>query len=127
MLSFFPLYIGWHYSRGLVDLCQVWGNFFWFVGHFFSIPLMFRTLFAPWRRLNEHYPRFFDVEAMGEALIVNVMMRIVGFIARVVLITIGILSYLFVLIAGMLALMVWISLPIAVPALVVASIPSLLF
>jgi hypothetical protein len=127
MFSFFPLYIGWHYSRGLVDLCHAWGNFFWFVGHFFSLPLMFRTLFAPWRRMNEHYPRVFDMEAMGEALIVNVMMRIVGFVARIILIALGILSYLFVLVAGTLVLAIWISLPIAVPALVISAIPSLLF
>ena len=122
MLRFTPLYLKWHYGRALADFRGVWVDLLWFVGHVFSVPMMLRTLFSPWRRMNEALPRsFMDLEAIGEALIVNVLMRIVGFVARIVIIGIALLSYAFLSVAGVLALAVWLSLPLLVPVFIVGS------
>jgi hypothetical protein len=127
MLRFLPLYFSWHYGRALADFGGVLGNLWWFVGHLFSLPLMIRSLFSPWRRLNEAYPRsFMSLEAIGEALVVNILMRMVGFVARVVLISIALLSYGLLLVGGALTFSVWLAVPVLIPALLIYSFPFLI-
>ena len=86
-MKFFALlgrYLAWHYTTGLLDCLRLSANFLWFVYHFFSVPVLARTLFFPWRRLGEAYRGGFDPERLLETFIVNLFMRICGFVVRVI-------------------------------------------
>lgn len=88
-------YFTWHYSRAFKDLLHTWANFFWFLIQFFSIPLLFRTLFSPFKRITDEQPHT-GLEDFFETLVMNVMSRIVGAIAR-----------LFILLIGVIVLITW--------------------
>ncbi len=117
-IRFFPSYLLWHYGRALTDFLEVWRNLFWFVGRFFSVGVLTRTLFAPWRRLSETYSGHgFDLEAIGGALIINVLMRIVGLVVRAITLLIALVVFLLLIFVGVIGFFVWLFLPIVIPGL----------
>lgn len=119
----FPYYLAWHYTRAILDFFDLWKNFLWFVFQFFSIPLLLKTLFAPFKRLKEKGSGdVTDLEGFLEALVVNTIMRLVGFIFRSVVIVFGLLTYTVTLFAGIVAFFLWLLLPALIAFLLVASI-----
>jgi hypothetical protein len=110
-------YITWHYSRGIRDSVVLWSNFIWFLSHFFSIPLLAATLFSPWKRLHEDRKKGFDIEDFFAVIIVNVMMRAVGFVMRISMIAIGLIVLTVALVLMVIHLALWILLPIVIPLL----------
>lgn len=115
-------YAKWHYSRGLRELFGVAHNFLWFVAHFFSFQLLLKTLFAPWKRLGENYSGGFDLAAFASTLVVNTLMRVVGFCTRVVILTIGFFSYLFVLVFSACIFVIWFLAPVIILGSAVLSV-----
>lgn len=118
-------YLTWHYTKAFADIFVVWGNFLWFVLHFFSVPVLFRTLFSPWRRLHEVYQKGFDPGAFFGTLIVNLIMRVVGVAIRIAFIIIGLVFFLFVLVTGILFFLFWIIAPLALFIMVTTGITLL--
>lgn len=108
-------YLAWHYSLALADFLAIWENFFWFFYHFFSLPVLFRTLFAPWKRLGESYKQGFDPGAIISTLIVNGLMRLVGLGARLFVIIAGLLAQVIVFLIGVAGLILWLASPFLVP------------
>ncbi|QQR65320.1 hypothetical protein IPH92_01925 [Candidatus Kaiserbacteria bacterium] len=81
----------WYYTRGFIDVLSVWFNFMWFITHYFSIPLLLRTLFSPWKRMTDDgRPR--SIEAFMEAFIMNTMSRVFGAFVRLVIIFVGLIT-----------------------------------
>ncbi|PIP73828.1 MAG: hypothetical protein COW88_00750 [Candidatus Lloydbacteria bacterium CG22_combo_CG10-13_8_21_14_all_47_15] len=113
----FGYYIVWHYTGAFRAIFGVWTNFIWFLYNFFSIPLLFRTLFSPWQRLDIERRRGFNFEEFGTALIVNTIMRIVGFGVKSITIMFGLASLLALVVAGILFFFVWILLPVIITGL----------
>ncbi len=107
----FIAYVKWHYGRGLRELFDVAGNFLWFVAHFFSFKLLIKTLFSPWKRLGEHYEGGFNLSAFASVLVVNGLMRIVGFITRSLVLLVGFVSYILVLIFSFFISIIWLLAP----------------
>ena len=110
-------YLVWHYSAALVAWRRIYGNILWFLSHFFSVALLFRTLFSPWRRLAENYPGRLVPTAIAETLVVNFLMRLVGLTIRVIF-----LSFAFAVLAGAfllgwIVLIVWLLTPFLIPIL----------
>lgn len=105
-------YIKWHYSQGLRELSVVAGNFLWFIAHFFSFKLLLQTLFAPWKRLGEHYGGGLDLEAFASSLIVNGLMRVVGLVTKIIVLLVGSVSYILVLVFACFIFIIWILLPV---------------
>ncbi len=103
-------YLVWHYSRAFRDIGALWFNFAWFVTHFFSIPLLLRTLFSPWKRLSDEYERA-GVEKIAETFVFNLMSRVLGFIVRVIFLCIGLSILLALLIGFILFIGLWLFLP----------------
>jgi len=110
--SFFLAYLKWHYDQGLRELLGVAVNFLWFVYHFFSFKLLSKTLFVPWKRLGEHYEGGFDLNAFASTLIINGLMRIVGFVTKILVLIVGTVSYVLVLIFSLFIFVIWILLPL---------------
>jgi len=109
----FPYYFSWHYTRAIKDMVGIWFNFVWFIYNFFSIKILAQTLFSPIKRLKEGNARSFDIEKLLENFVVNFVMRVVGFFSRASVIFVGLLSVFLTLLLGVIAFLVWLSLPIA--------------
>ncbi|MCI5108777.1 MAG: hypothetical protein MRY49_02940 [Candidatus Pacebacteria bacterium] len=107
-------YLRWHYTRALKEGLELFSNAIYFVYHFFSIPLLFRTFFHRFSKMGEGYGRGFSPENFFSALIVNTIMRIVGIISRTVVILIGVVATLFTILLGIVAYVLWFILPIAI-------------
>ena len=120
--SFFVAYVKWHYGQGLKEFFGVVRNFLWFVVHFFSFKLLLKTLFVPWKRLGENYEGGFDLGAFASSLIVNGLMRAVGFVTKILVLSVGVVSYILVLIFAFFIFVIWILAPlILVGSLVLAA------
>ncbi len=101
----------WYYTRAFRDILAVWMNFMWFILHFFSIPLLLRTLFSPWRRMTDSDKRT-SIEDFMEAFVMNIMTRIFGAIVRLSIILCGILFLLLGVIALFAVIALWVCLPV---------------
>jgi hypothetical protein len=116
-------YLVWHYSTAYVDLLRVWWNYLWFVNHLFSVPDVLMTWFAPFKRLQEERANILlHPEDFFGALFVNFMMRLVGFLVRTALLSIALLAFLVVLLAGFFFLALWTVLPVLLALLLRASL-----
>ncbi len=113
---FLSWYVQWHYGRAFRDILTVGRNLMWFITHFFSIPLLLKTLFQPWKRIHETYTHR-GLEDFFATLVVNLMTRVVGALVRLSIIFVG----LAILCAGGVALLafyvVWAGAPIVVPGM----------
>lgn len=103
-------FVVWYYSRALIDVLSVWVNFMWFITHFFSMPLLGKTLFSPWKRMTDD-SKARTIESFFETLVMNIMSRIFGAIVRLTLITVGIGALCLGAIALCIVLIVWIFSP----------------
>ncbi len=110
--SFIFSYFSWHYSRAFADIWNTCTNYIWAVWHFFSVPILTRTFFAPWRKMDVEYGKGFDLENFIGPFIVNTLMRLVGMIFRVVIICVGLVCIVALFLLGIAVTAVWIFLPI---------------
>ncbi|OHA17751.1 MAG: hypothetical protein A2664_04025 [Candidatus Taylorbacteria bacterium RIFCSPHIGHO2_01_FULL_46_22b] len=123
-----PSYLLWHYTEGLRDMTRVWTNFLWFLYNFFSIPILAKTLFEPWRRIQEQKHRGgFSPEDIAETLMTNTIMRLVGALIRLCTIAIGTCVILVVFWGGILLYGAWLLLPALIPASFLYGLSSLIF
>lgn len=125
-LYLISFYGKWHYTQGFRDLYRNWRSFVLFVLHFFSLRLLFRTWLSPFGRLDEEYKKGFDLEGFLETLIVNTMMRLVGFVLRTFVIVSGLVSLVAVLLLGPVLFVLWIFTPFLVLILLLESLVNLL-
>lgn len=116
-MHFVRQYTLWHYSRGFRDMVVLWSNIIWFLSHFFSIPLLASTLFSPWKRLHEERKQGFDIEDIFTVIVVNIIMRAVGFVMRISMIAIGLVFLAVALKLMIVHLILWAFFPIVVALL----------
>lgn len=108
-----PGYFLWHYTRALRAYTKIWFTWLWFINRLFSIPLLVRTLFSPWKRITEDEPTGFDIERFFENVAVNVMSRLVGAFVRIPLIILGLAFWLSAVFIGIGGLVLWLVAPVA--------------
>lgn len=109
-------FVAWYYTDAFRDILNVWGNLMWFIVHFFSMPLLARTLFSPWKRMTDEYHRT-GLEDIIETLVINVMSRVFGALVRLFFIFAGLVF----LVAGTIALFVGVALWVCMPVLCLIS------
>ena len=119
-LSFFPHYILWHYGAALADFARAVSNIFWFLWHFFSLELLARSFFVPWKRLGEAQGSFIS------RAIVGVAMRAVGIIARLLLFALAALTFACAFLAAAVALVAWLALPLIIAFLLFIGVRALI-
>lgn len=109
--NIFSLWFLWQFYEMPKFLLQIWKNYLMFASNFFSVSQLLKTFFAPWRRYNWKYPANFDLKEFFNTLISNTFSRILGAGCRVVLIILGILSQVFVILAGLIIFIAWLFVP----------------
>lgn len=110
LLPFLGEYFAWHYTRAFRDMYVAWGNMSFAVLNFFSVPLLLRTFFSPWKRM-EDTPREGDVEDFFGSLLVNLLSRLVGVFIRFWLILMGLFALIGMVCGVMFATVVWLLAP----------------
>lgn len=105
-------YLSWHFFDVPRDILRAWKNFLRFYLHYFSIPLLIKTFFSPWRGYKWHYGRGFDIGKYLETLFSNLVCRSIGAILRFFLILIGVFVEIFIVLFGFFVFLGWFLLPI---------------
>ena len=121
LLPMLIYYVWWHYTTAIADLVHNYLNIVSFITNFFSLNHLTRNIFAPWRRLGEEYPAHFDFQAFASSLIVNTLMRIVGFLIRIMCILAGLFSLIVSFGIFILVFFAWLAMPGILLLLVVFS------
>ena len=107
-----PYYLNWHYTQGISELSKNLWNFVIFEFHFFSVKDLLLTLLSPFQRLKEDYGNnAIEFERILSALVVNIIMRIVGFFTRSFILIIAFLCIGVSLILIPILLVLWLILP----------------
>ena len=94
-----------------MEILRVWQNFLRFNLNYFSLSLLLKTFFSPWRRYGYSYGRGFDFKKYFEAWSFNAVSRGLGAIIRIILIVIGLTSEIFIVIGGLIMFLTWLVLP----------------
>jgi len=119
-------YILWHYVSAFGEIAHISKNFFWFTVHFFSLPQLIRSYFAPWKRMTEERGDVFNFEEMAGFVIVNILSRVVGATLRTCIILAGLIAILIVLIGTIITFIFWVLAPAAIITCLILGI-TLLF
>jgi len=93
-------------------ILKAWKNLLKFNLNYFSIPLLLKTLFSPWKRFVWPYGRGFNFARYFEAFFSNSISRGIGFILRLFLILIGIFIEVLIFFLGISMLLIWFLLPV---------------
>ena len=107
----FLRYAKWHYLDAPRDIAKAWGNLLWFLNNYFSILLLAKTLFAPWKKITWDYGKGFNISRYLFIFSSNLISRILGAIMRSFLIAAGLAGELLLLFAGGLFFLGWFLLP----------------
>lgn len=105
-------YFIWHFAKAPNGILRIIRNYLIFCEHFFSIKLLLKSLFAPWKRITFEEGVGFSLSKYFEVIVSNLVSRFLGAIVRSVLIVIGVLAQIIVLIFGLTILIVFLFLPI---------------
>ncbi|MBI3337349.1 MAG: hypothetical protein HY005_01845 [Candidatus Staskawiczbacteria bacterium] len=104
----------WQFYEMPKFLFSVWRGYILFILYYFSVPLLLRTLFSPWRRYNWIYPKVFDIKEFFNTFISNIFSRILGALCRIVLIMVGFVAQIFIFITGAAVILLWLLIPFIV-------------
>lgn len=103
------LYLSWHYGAGLRGAITIWKNYLEFFYHYFSIPVLFATLFSPYKRIYKVKEKpGFSLTEWFDRVTYNSISCVMGAIIRITVITIGLIFLVFVGILGIFVIAFWI-------------------
>ena len=102
----------WQFFDVPRNILKAWKNFLLFNLNYFSVLLLLKTFFSPWRQYQWSYGRGFDIARYFEAFVSNLISRILGALMRSILIIVGLLTEIFIIFAGIIIFLGWLILPI---------------
>lgn len=105
-------YLDWYLRDQPKLIFKIWKNFLKFNLEYFSVPLLIKTFFSPWRKYTWSYGRGFDSKRYLEAFLSNSISRVLGAILRFFLILIGVFLEILIFVIGLTVLIGWILLPL---------------
>jgi len=111
MVSAFYDFFIWYYKDTVKTVLAVWKNYLWFNLNYFSLPILIKTFFSPWKKYHSFYKGPFEIWANLETLVFNLMSRIIGAIIRFFLLLSGLALEILILATGTGFFLIWICLP----------------
>ena len=106
-------YLLWHYSLAPKFILILIGNYLFFVGHLFSLKLLLRTLFSPWRReIAKKEKPGLNLEDVVNVISFNIISRIIGFVIRLSTLLTALFSFVLVIFLGFILFFLWLFIPI---------------
>lgn len=106
--------IVWHFGTAAKGLLRAWRNFLVFNFHYFPVVELLKTLFSHWRKSVESYGRGLDIQRWFSAFLGNMISRVLGAFVRLVIIAVGLVAEVFILLAGLAIILIWLCLPVLV-------------
>lgn len=108
-------FFGWYFEKGLHEFLEIWKNFIVFIWNVFGIIDHFETLFSPFRRdVSRKYWRGLDIEKSLRLISDNIFSRLLGAVARLVVMGSGLFLLFLTIVFGLLLLLVWLLFPVFV-------------
>ncbi len=106
-------YLVWHFYIAPKFILKLIYNYIYFIGHLFSVKILLKTLFSPWRReiAKKEKPGFSPTDILS-VISFNVISRAIGFIVRVGTLLSALLFFLLVIIFGSTFFAYWFLVPI---------------
>ena len=126
MSNIIAQYLEWHFIEQTKAVLQAWHNYLYFNLNYFSVPLLVKTFFSPWRRYSYSYGRGFDLKRYIDAWTFNAFSRVMGMILRTFLIVFALIIEFFVFLAGLLLFFFWLFLPIILIIMIIHGLQILL-
>ena len=117
----------WWYLRGWKHFARKTFSALRNLADSFSISLLLRTLFAPYKQISAYGSGGESVQAQFGDFFDKLLSRMIGFIMRLLIIFVGIIVLTAVLIIGLIAIAVWPLLPILPLASVILTIAGITF
>lgn len=111
MVMVFEL-LRWWYGAGWLQAARSIQEWTGSVRQAFSMPILVKTLFAPWRRIVSLKGRSLDAKL--RASLDNLVSRTVGFITRFMVLIASFLLLCLMFIAGLIVTIVWPFLPVVI-------------
>jgi hypothetical protein len=105
-------YLIWQFLDVPRQLLSVWKNFLLFMVNYFSLPLLLKTFFSPWKKYEWSYGQGFDAKRYLEVFSSNLMSRILGAIVRSFIVVAGLAAAIVVILLGSIIFIVWLFLPL---------------
>lgn len=112
-------WVKWHFYDVPAFLLSVYRNYLNFGLYYFSIPLLARTFFSPWRKYQWNYPKGLNIGEMLAVLVSNLFSRLMGALSRIVLIIAGSIFEMLIAIFGAVIVIVWVLIPLLIVAIIV--------
>jgi len=112
--NIFVTWFFWYFLEMPKFLLGVWKNYIVFALNYLSLPVLLKSLFAPWRKYRWNYPKFFDVGEFLTTLLSNAFSRFLGFLMRIFLIIVGVFFQIFVILLGLIIFVMWILMPLLI-------------
>jgi len=112
MQNIISQWILWQFFEVPKELLKAWKNFLLFNLNYFSVPLLLKTLFSPWRRYKVSTGKGLDLGRFFEAVFSNLIFRLLGAIMRGFMIILGLLTEIFIILAGITIFFGWLLLPV---------------
>lgn len=105
-------YFRWHFGTQLRAILKGWKNLLKFNLRYFSLGFLCKTFFSPWRRYRWSYGRGLSIKRYLNTFISNSISRVLGAIARFVLIVVGLIAEFLMIMGGILVIIIWLVLPL---------------
>ena len=104
-------FLSWHYSEGIKIYLKQYTHFLKYIVHFFSLSLLVKTLFSPWKKMLIENESGFNLSRYFQNLSFNLISRGIGAVVRTLLLITGIIFLTLVFMAGLIDLLLLLILP----------------
>lgn len=101
--------LNWWYKEGWRQTSQEPKRWLRKIYREFSVPLLLKTMFSPWRRIISFPGRSFSDHV--RAMIDNFISRTIGFIVRLIVLLAATLSMIFIVLVAAIEVIIWPLLP----------------
>jgi len=97
--------VAWWYSAGWLDTLHRIQRRIFGIWRLFSVGILARTLFAPWRRITTTPGR--GIDSLMRSMIDNLVSRVVGFTVRIFVLFMAMVASLLAVVVGTLIVLLW--------------------
>lgn len=78
-------FLPWYFILEPLAILRTYGSYAEALNQILSVPFLLRTLLSPWKSITDQYPpNLLQLRKFTEALVLNLLSRVMGFVIRIV-------------------------------------------